>query len=104
MSAENAGPSGVVFRPKQSRFRTIPQSPLCYWLRERFFDLLAGSALGDVADACQGLATANDPRFARFVWQLHRRAPLAASANSTMTAHTGHSCRFSQQASREGRG
>lgn len=59
----------VVFRPLQSRFLTIPQSPVCYWLRERFFELLAGRTLGDVADVCQGLATANDPRFVRFTWE-----------------------------------
>ncbi len=69
MSGGSAGAHGVVFRPKQSRFLTIPQSPLSYWLRERFFDLLAGPTLGDVADVVQGLATANDPRFVRFVWE-----------------------------------
>jgi hypothetical protein len=69
VSGGSAGAHGVVFRPKQSRFLTIPQSPLSYWLRERFFDLLAGPTLGDVADVVQGLATANDPRFVRFVWE-----------------------------------
>jgi len=59
----------TVIRPFQSRFLTIPQTPVCYWLRERFFDLLAGKTLGDVADVCQGLATANDPRFVRFTWE-----------------------------------
>jgi hypothetical protein len=70
VNVESAGARGVVFRPKQARFLTIPQSPLSYWLRERFFDLLAGPTLGDVADVCQGLATANDPRFVRFVWEV----------------------------------
>lgn len=60
----------TVFRPLQARFLTIPQSPLCYWLRERFFELLAGRTLGDVADVCQGLATADDARFVRFVWEV----------------------------------
>jgi hypothetical protein len=59
----------VVSRPLQSRFLTIPQTPLCYWLRERFFELLAGRTLADVADVCQGLATADDGRFVRFVWE-----------------------------------
>lgn len=27
----------TVFRPLQARFLTIPQAPLCYWLREQFF-------------------------------------------------------------------
>jgi len=70
VSGESASVGGVVFRPKQARFLTIPQSPLSYWLRERFFDLLAGPTLGDVADVVQGLATANDPRFVRFVWEV----------------------------------
>ncbi len=59
-----------VFTPLQARFLTIPQAPLCYWLRERFFELLAGRTLGDVADVCQGLATADDDRFVRFVWEV----------------------------------
>ncbi len=60
----------VVFRPLQARFLTVPQAPLCYWLRERFFELLAGRTLGDVADVCQGLATADDARFVRCVWEV----------------------------------
>lgn len=60
----------AVFRPLEARFFNIPQAPLCYWLRERFFELLAGRTLGDVADVCQGLTTANDARFVRFVWEV----------------------------------
>lgn len=60
----------AVFRPLQAKFLTIPQTPLCYWLRERFFELLAGKTLGDVADVCQGLATADAPRFVRFTWEV----------------------------------
>jgi len=59
----------IVSRPLQARFLTIPQAPLCYWLRERFFELLAGRNLGDVADVCQGLVTGNEPRFTRFTWE-----------------------------------
>lgn len=60
----------VASRPTQCRFLSIPQAPLCYWLRERFFELLAGRTLGDIADVCQGLATADDARFVRFVWEV----------------------------------
>jgi hypothetical protein len=60
----------AVFQPEQARFLTIPQTPLCYWLRDRFFELLAGRTLGDLADVCQGLATADDARFVRFVWEV----------------------------------
>jgi len=59
----------AVFQPLQKRFLDIPQTPISYWLRERFFDLLAGPTLGDVADVVQGLATANDARFVRFTWE-----------------------------------
>jgi hypothetical protein len=71
----------VVFRSCQKRFLDIPQAPLCYWLRERFFELLAGKTLGDVANVCQGLATANDPRFVRFVWE----APTAEWAQPLLS-------------------
>ena len=67
--ASSEATPGITFRPLQRRFLTIPQSPLCYWLRERFFELLAGKTLGDVASVCQGLATANDARFVRFTWE-----------------------------------
>ncbi len=67
----------IVSRPLQKRLLGLPSSPLCFWLRDHFFDLLTGRTLGDVADVCQGLATANDPRFVRFSWEgLHcGRAP-----------------------------
>jgi hypothetical protein len=60
----------AVSRPLQRRFLDIPDSPLSYWLRDRFFDLLAGRTLGDVADVGQGLATADDQRFVRFLWEV----------------------------------
>lgn len=60
----------VVSRPLQRRFLDLPETPLCYWLRERFFELLAGRTLGDIANVCQGLATADDDRFVRFTWEV----------------------------------
>lgn len=62
--------NSLISRPLQKDFLNIPQSPLCYWLRPRFFELLSGKTLGDVAAVVQGLATANDPRFVRFVWEV----------------------------------
>ena len=62
--------NSVISKPLQTDFLNIPQSPLCYWLRPRFFELLSGKTLGDVAAVVQGLATANDPRFVRFVWEV----------------------------------
>lgn len=60
----------AVFRPLQARFLSIPQAPLCYWLRERFFELLAGRTLGEVAEVPEGLGTRDDARFVRFVWEV----------------------------------
>lgn len=70
MSAESVGGGGVIFRPKQSRFLTIPQAPIPYWLRDRFFELLSGPTLDDVADVCQGPSTADVSRFLRFTWEV----------------------------------
>ncbi len=72
--------SSVISKPLQKSFLNIPQSPLCYWLRPRFFKLLSGKTLGDVAAVVQGLATANDPRFVRFVWEVspeHHGKPVS---------------------------
>ena len=63
----------MVFQPAQARLLSIPQAPLSYWLRDRFFEWLAGQTLGHVADVVQGLATANDPRFVRFTWEVPPR-------------------------------
>lgn len=60
----------AVFRPLQARFLSIPQAPLCYWLRERFFELLAGKTIGEAADLVQQLITADNNRFLRFVWEV----------------------------------
>lgn len=60
----------IVSRPLQARFLTIPQAPLCYWLRERFFELLAGRTLGDAAKVVQQVITADNERFLRFRWEI----------------------------------
>jgi SAM-dependent methyltransferase len=59
----------ICFRPLQRRFLTIPQAPICYWLPDRLFELLAGRTIANVASVCQGLATGDDPRFVRFTWE-----------------------------------
>jgi SAM-dependent methyltransferase len=61
-----------VFRPQQAQLLRIPQRPIAYWLREHFFHLLAGPKLGNVARVVQGMATAEDPRFVRYVWETPR--------------------------------
>lgn len=65
----------AVFRPLQARFLTIPQAPLCYWLRDRFLDLLARQpCIGDVAVVEEGYKTANNDRFLRFFWEVDEEA------------------------------
>lgn len=62
-------PHPALSTPKQSDFLAIPESPLVYWLRPKFFELLQGKTLRDVASVSQGMATADDGRFVRFVWE-----------------------------------
>jgi len=68
VSAENTSARGVVFRPKQSRFLTIPQSPLSYWLRERFLELLSGAQIASMAIFTDGVAVRT--RFLRLAWEV----------------------------------
>lgn len=69
--------AGIFFSPLQCRFLTIPQSPVCYWLYEPFFELLAGTSLGKEASVCQGMSTANDDKYLRFQWETPRSCSLA---------------------------
>ena len=62
--------SGIVFRPPQARFLTIPRTPLCYWLRERFFELLAEFPLGQIAMLAEPTTTGNNERFVRASWEI----------------------------------
>jgi hypothetical protein len=62
--------SGLVWRPNQRAFLDVPQAPFSYWLRPRILQLFAGSTLSTVGEVRQGTATAADPRFLRFVWEL----------------------------------
>jgi hypothetical protein len=61
-----------VFQPTQAQILQIPQRPIAYWLRERFYRILSGPKLGDVARIRQGMATAEDGRFVRFFWEVPR--------------------------------
>ncbi len=61
----------VISTPRQADFLAIPETPIVYWLRPRFFELLQNAPrLGDVAEVRQGLATADDERFVRYVWEV----------------------------------
>jgi len=62
-----------VYHPSQAQFLSIPQSPLCYWLRERFIELLQGTTLGHVSKIVQQVITADNNRFLRYVWEIPQR-------------------------------
>ncbi|EEY94900.1 BREX-1 system adenine-specific DNA-methyltransferase PglX [Acinetobacter johnsonii] len=53
----------------QDDFKKIPGSPIAYWVSEKVREIFETSpSMGEVADARQGLATADNNRFLRF-WQ-----------------------------------
>ena len=56
---------------KQSYFEKIPGYPIAYWLGEYSLGLLAsGNLLTKYAKPRQGLATGNNDRFLRFLWEI----------------------------------
>ena len=66
---------GYFFRIASSEFKKIPGAPIAYWVSERIREIFATSpALESVANAKQGLATADNDRFLRywFETELHR--------------------------------
>ena len=62
----------VLSRPYQNWILEIPNAPICYWLPKRFFDLLAGRKLRDIALVKKGLATLDNDRFIRMFWEVDR--------------------------------
>jgi hypothetical protein len=63
--------NGLVFRPVQSRFLAIPGFAVCYWLRDRFIELLASAEkLGDRSTLTDGVSAAD--KFVRFLWEVPR--------------------------------
>ena len=57
----------IISRPLQSRFLDVPQTPLAYWLSERFFDLLSGPCFGQIIVSKEGITTTDNDRFIRYV-------------------------------------
>jgi hypothetical protein len=56
---------------RQSVFLKIPSSPLSYWLTPRLLDILVTyPRLNTIADVRQGLATCDNQRFLRCVWEV----------------------------------
>ena len=55
----------------QTDFKKIPGCPIVYWISDRFRNVFwEGTALGELVDARQGLATANNDRFLRRWWEV----------------------------------
>ncbi len=61
--------SSICFRPKQSHFLSIPLAPISFWLRDRFFQILAGATLEATSKVVQQVITSNNSRFLRFAWE-----------------------------------
>lgn len=59
----------IVSRPRQARFLTIPQAPLCYWLPEGILAAIDASVPSVKLTTSEGLGTRKDERFVRFVWE-----------------------------------
>ncbi len=59
----------AVFRPLQSRFLTVPQAPVCYWLPESILNALSSSDGPPAIMTSEGLGTRKDERFVRFTWE-----------------------------------
>ena len=58
--------------PSQEQFSLLPQSPFVYWVSRPIISRLMSHAplTPGIADVRQGLATADDPRFARAIWEV----------------------------------
>src|SRR6266702_235037 len=55
---------------KQLQFLKLSEKPIVYWIGNNFFRLLTSeSTLGKLVDIKQGLATTNDARYTRYIWE-----------------------------------
>ncbi len=72
-SHQAGSPEQRVFLAKQTSFGLLPGIPFAYWVQRsaiKKFSTL-GSFKDLVGDVRQGLATADNPRFARGIWEVH---------------------------------
>lgn len=58
------------YEATESNFSKIPGSPIAYWVSAHFFDSFDNQIMGKIADAKQGLATADNNRFLRLWYEL----------------------------------
>jgi len=61
-----------IYSLQQVALLSIPETPLVYWLRSNFFDLLKSPySLHDIANVRQGIATTNNNRLLRYFWEVN---------------------------------
>jgi hypothetical protein len=61
--------NGVLFKPHQSHFLTIPGHAICYWLRPRFVEILSSAErVGAHCTLTDGVSAAD--KFVRFLWEV----------------------------------
>lgn len=78
------------FTTNQKDFEKIPGSPIAYWVSERVREIFATSEkLGDVGDAKQGLATADNDRFLRLWNEVDYKRIGCGMSNSTEALESG---------------
>lgn len=78
------------FTTNQKDFEKIPGSPIAYWVSERVREIFATSEkLGDVGDAKQGLATADNDRFLRLWNEVDYKRIGYGMSNSTEALESG---------------
>ena len=67
-----ARPDARLFFADQSTFRQLPDSPFVYWLDRALIEKFGGRTafMNAVGDVRQGLATADNPRFVRALWEV----------------------------------
>jgi len=61
-----------IFFADQSTFRQLPDSPFVYWIDRALIEKFGGRTafMDAVGDVRQGLATADNPRFVRALWEV----------------------------------
>lgn len=70
---EAAFGSAAAFKASSAEFKKVPGSPVAYWISNKTRDVFAmGRPLGEVFNARQGLATANNGLYLRYWFEVNR--------------------------------
>ena len=60
------------YETSQDYFQKIIGCPIGYWVSEKNFSLFENSTLKDIASPRQGLATGDNNRFLRYIWEIDK--------------------------------